>query len=140
MPKALTIFVAMMLATLGVSDAAMAQSGVKVITVTEDANGKTIEVANGQGVAVRLPVQAGTGFGWEVLRSSGIPTKLVQSKVERGQSRPNGGIPVLGGSETQVLLFKPVGAGNAEIELVYRRPWMKQEPPAKTFSLHLAVH
>lgn len=134
MHRTMTISISVILAALGLCGAAMAQSAV---TVTEEANGKTIEVPSGQTVTVRLPIQGGTGFGWDVMHARGA--KLVSSKVEQ-KPQSSGGFLMVGGAETQVLLFQPGRAGNADIELGYRRPWMKKTPPAKTFSVHLAVH
>ena len=81
---------------------------------------------------IRLPVQGGTGFAWELASKPSAPVGLIGSKVlpAEGGNRP-------GGPQVQLFMFKPGATG--EIQLNYRRPWEKNTPPARTFAVHVVV-
>jgi len=66
----------------------MAQAGGGIVSVAEDANGKTIELSKEQDLIIRLPAQLGTGYSWAVRDTTGAATHLVQSKVEDGKGVP----------------------------------------------------
>jgi inhibitor of cysteine peptidase len=102
--------------------------------VTEDQSGSVIEIAQDQQVEIRLPVQMGTGYSWELLRPPTAPLRLIRSE---NRSAPGGSVP--GGPATQLFVFVAVSAGSGELELGYRRPWETTTAPARTFSLRVVV-
>ena len=40
-----------------------------------------------------------------------------------------------GGAQMQALVFSAIAAGKGTLKLDYRQPWVKDQPPAKTFSI-----
>jgi predicted secreted protein len=106
----------------------------RVVAVTENQNGGTVEITRAQKLEIRLPVQGGTGFSWELTHAPGAAVRLASSKVLPGST---GARP--GGAQIQLLVFTPTAAGADDIELGYRRPWEKASPPARTFVVHVVV-
>jgi predicted secreted protein len=103
------------------------------VTVSEDGSGSTIELSDGKTLIIRLPARFGTGFSWAVTKAQGAPVELTSSRVERdGADRP-------GAEEMQVFVFKPTRKGSGTIELGYRQPWLKDEPPQRNFVLDVDV-
>ncbi len=105
------------------------------VTLTESQNGGSAELAEDQKLEIRLPVQGGTGFSWELMRPPRAPVRLLSSNA---QPAGPGNLP--GGPATQLFVFEPTGAGSGDIELGYRRPWEKDTQPARTFVVHVVVH
>jgi predicted secreted protein len=130
-----TLLLAAMLIAAGIG-LPMSVSGAadRVVAVTENQNGSTVEITRAQKLEVRLPVQGGTGFSWELTRAPGAAVRLASSKVLPGSA---GARP--GGAQIQVLVFAPTAAGADDIELGYRRPWEKASAPARTFVVHVVV-
>jgi inhibitor of cysteine peptidase len=104
------------------------------IVVTEQQNGSGIEIAKDQQVEIRLPVQAGTGYSWDLMHPPTAPLRLVGSG-----SRSASGSSLPGGPVTQIFVFVPVSPGSGELELGYRRPWETTIAPARTFRLRVVV-
>jgi inhibitor of cysteine peptidase len=104
------------------------------VQVTEDQNGSTVGITKDQTLAIRLSAQSGTGFSWELARTPSAPVSLAGPSLESVEPR---GRP--GGPTAYLFLFKPTAAGSGNIELGYRRPWEKDTPPARTFTVHVVV-
>ena len=120
--------------TLCVSAASPAKAQNHTIALTESQNGTRVEIAKGQHLEIRLPVQGGTGFTWELASKPSAPVGLIGSKVLPAEA---GNRP--GGPQVQLFTFKPGTTGSGEIQLNYRRPWEKNTPPARTFLVHVVV-
>ena len=101
------------------------------VTVTERDNNAEVRLQVGDELIVRLEATPGTGYSWsvtgeeDVLKLSGTPT--FESSGKFG----------LGRAEQQVFTFRVQAAGVRTLQLEYRRPWEKQAPTAKAFSVHL---
>jgi inhibitor of cysteine peptidase len=111
-----------------------ARAADRVVALTENQNASTAEIAKAQNLEIRLPVQGGTGFSWALTHAPSAPVRLVSSEIlptEAG-NRP-------GGPQMQLFVFTPKAAGSGDIELGYRRPWEKDAPPARAFSVHVVV-
>lgn len=103
------------------------------ITVSEAQNGDAIQLSKGRALVVRLPAQFGTGFSWAVTRMTGSALRLGGNQTESQSA----GTP--GASETQIFTFEATSSGTSEIEIGYRQPWMKDQPAARNFTLHVSV-
>jgi predicted secreted protein len=44
-----------------------------------------------------------------------------------------------GAAAAQIFTFVPVGAGTTDVEFNYRRPWLKDQPPARTYKIRVVV-
>ena len=112
---------------------ALAQSPTRAVVVSERQNGTTVELSRGQRLVVRLATRAGTGFSWA---PAAAPTddvlRLAKSETRRGPSMP-------GALAAQIFTFVPVGPGTADVEFSYRRPWLKDRPPVRTYKLRVVV-
>lgn len=125
------IFVAMLVAALAVAPA-LAQGPTRAVVVAERQNGTTVELSRGQRLVVRLATRAGTGFSWAPAAPTNGVLRLVKSETRWGPSMP-------GAASAQIFTFVPVGPGTADIEFSYRRPWLKDRPPARTYKLRVIV-
>ena len=114
--------------------AASAKAPASAVTVTEQDNGRGIELAQGGTLIVQLPSNPSTGYSWSV-QGDPSPLKLVKSDyTEQSQSTQ-----IVGAPGTQVLQLKAIGPGAATLTLEYRRPWERDVPPAKVFSIKATV-
>lgn len=110
-----------------------AHAEANTIVLTESANGKAVQLPHGIQLVVRLPAQLGTGFSWAVVQHKGDALRLTEQHTERAtQMRP-------GGAEEQVFVFAPQTSGSEEVEFAYRRPWEKDQPPARIFRFSVTV-
>ena len=114
------------------ADSGSSSSGTKsgVVVVTIDDADKTVTVAPGQTLEVKLDGNPSTGYTWtvasapEFLKSEGEPT--FESEAESG---------VVGAAGTQTLTFSVTAAGSGELSLSYLRPWETGTAPAETFKV-----
>lgn len=103
-------------------------------TVTEDDNGKEIQVARGDTITVRLRAQLGTGYAWYV--TSGPGSLLEQSNQRpKIESDRNSGP---GSSEVEVFQFTARRSGRVRLEFSYRRP-AKDSAAQKTFHVLINI-
>ena len=103
------------------------------VVLVENQNGKSVQLPIGGQLVVRLPAQLGTGFSWAVVSRNGDALRLMQQRTESaGRMRP-------GGAEEQVFVFAPQTSGFEQVELAYRRPWEKDQPPARVFRFTATV-
>ena len=104
------------------------------VTVTDQDNGKDIDLTTGDTLIVKLKSNPSTGYKWTV---AGDPSPLRLAKstyVKNTQSSKAAGAPGV-----QVLRFNAEGSGVTNLTLVYRRSWEYNVAPAKSFSLRANV-
>jgi predicted secreted protein len=108
------------------------QPVVAPVMIDQDSNGKSVDVAAGQAIMLRLPSNATTGYEW-VVSSEGVPfgEPLVSYQAE-------GAAFGAGGSTTFTWVdTKSVSAGSYPVSLSYKRSW---EPgTADTFSFVVEI-
>jgi len=103
-----------------------------MLELNESYNGYHMEMPIGEEFELRLPEDPTTGYQWS-LRSSGEPVCMPLGndfKTTSGQTGQGG---------NHYWHFQAAQAGNANIELVYQRPWEEDEKQGKRFSLHVRV-
>ena len=83
-----------------------------IVALTENQNGSIVEVARSQRLEIRLPVQGGTGFSWEL---EGGPSTLL--RLASSEIRPRDGDARPSGAQVQALVFTPVASGSGDIAL-----------------------
>jgi inhibitor of cysteine peptidase len=96
-------------------------------------NGGSEELKPGQELEVTLEGNATTGYLWDV---SAIDETILR-QVGAPRIIPAGSADGAGGQF--VFRFAAVVAGQARLELVYRRPWEKDVAPADTFAIQVKV-
>ena len=111
---------------------AMAQGPTRAVIVTERQSGTTVELSRGQRLVVRLATRAGMGFSWAPAAPSDGVLRLAKSETRRGLSMP-------GAAAAQIFTFVPVDPGTADLKFSYRRPWLKDQPPARIYKLRVVV-
>ncbi len=103
--------------------------------VTDSDNNREISVKTNKTFCVKLQAQTSTGYSWEVakagdtLKISGAPQVISPPRHKK----------MTGGIEYQLFRVSAVRAGAGDLELQYRRPWMKSEAPAKVFRVKAKV-
>ena len=111
------------------------QAGAKEIELGESSSGKTVEVASGAKVVIRLAGNITTGYSWMLAKHDGNAVELV-GRIEY-VTNPGPSMPGKGG--TFVATFKAVQAGKSMVTLEYKRPWEKDKPALKTFTITIDV-
>ncbi len=97
-------------------------------------NGQTLTVTSGQMIDVKLDSNITTGYSWSLV---GEPNPQILKFVSSKYNDPVGGAVGAGGSETWV--FQATGRGTTSFKLAYFRPFEKNTPPAKEFSVTFTV-
>jgi len=104
------------------------------VTVSEQDDGQTVEVARKGTLVIRLKSQLGTGYGWQVVKNDNRRLRLL-GRPEQENSQ--GGLP--GGEEHQIFRFKALRSGTTLIELRYVRPWERDARPLRSFRLRIRI-
>ena len=106
------------------------------IELDEAANGKAIQAEVGQEIHLRLKGNPTTGYSWRAKKTTGTviqqmgPGRYVQDKARPG---------MVGVGGRFVFRFQAIGADEVTVSLAYARPWEKNKPPIKTFTLKVTV-
>ena len=111
----------------------MGVSAPSPIKLTEKDSGHTVEIAAGSVMAVILKGNPTTGYTWAVASvDESILTQIGEAefKAER-KARGSGG--------TITLRFRAEGEGKTCLRLIYHRPFERNMPPIKTFSVTVNV-
>jgi predicted secreted protein len=106
----------------------------KAVRLTEDDDGSTFNVVQGQSVVIKLGSNASTGFAWKVkstTRALGQPTIRVAAPRADGPVGSGGSTTLTWRTNSPLDL-----TGTHKIELVYQRG---SGAPARTFSVVLRV-
>ena len=104
------------------------------IIVGPAANGSQRRLERGDRLVVRLPSNPSTGHAWQI--RSGVGRVL--ALVGRRYVPPSDGSR-LGAPGTAVLRLRAAATGRTLLRLAYVRSWEKSVPPARTFTLRVAV-
>jgi len=103
-------------------------------TITEQDNGRDIDLSAGEMLIVRLPANPSTGYNWSV---AGEPAPLKLQKSTFHKKSGNG--EAVGASGISVFQLAATSSGIANLTLVYRRSWEYNSPPMKTFAVRVNV-
>jgi inhibitor of cysteine peptidase len=94
----------------------------------------TVTVEVGQKVRIRVEGNPTTGYRWGVERIIG------QAVMQRGNIEYEpASAQIIGAGGEFIVPFRAVRPGSATVVLSYRRPWEKNKPPERTFTVHLDV-
>ncbi len=126
-----TLFLTLL--ALGQNDPPSVASSSPAMTVTDQENGKTINLSKAATLVVELASNPSTGYSW-ALDGDPSPLKLVNSEYKQDQSGK------IGATGTLRFRFEATAAGASTLKLVYHRPWEKHVAPAKKFTLKVNVN
>jgi inhibitor of cysteine peptidase len=103
-----------------------------MLTIDQSYDGRSVDLAVGQAIELRLPENPTTGFSWAV-QTDGGPA----CSVAEGPPAPAGALP--GQGREHAWEIRGVQAGTCRIGLAYRRPWETGAPPAQEFHVGIRV-
>jgi inhibitor of cysteine peptidase len=103
-----------------------------MLTIDQSYDGRSIDLAVGQAIELRLPENPTTGFSWTV-RADGEPA----CDLAEGPAAPPGTLP--GQGREHVWTIRGVDAGTCRIALIYQRSWEATIPPAQEFHIGIRV-
>jgi inhibitor of cysteine peptidase len=103
-----------------------------MLTIDQSYDGRSVDMAVGQVIELRLPANPTTGFSWGV-EAGGGPACV----VEEGPAAAPGRVPGQGGEHAWHI--RGVQLGSCHIALAYRRPWETAAGPARTFTIDVRV-
>ncbi len=116
------------------SSAPSSKTAAATLTVTDQDNGKDVDLTSGATLIVKLKSNPSTGYAW-VVAGDASPLRLEKTAyVKNSQSAKVAGAPGM-----QVLRFGASASGMANLTVVYRRSWEYNVPPAQTFTLRVNV-
>jgi len=102
-------------------------------TLTAENAGQSIEMSVGETFLVELEGNPTTGFTWEVAKIDPAVLKQVGKTEFESQS------DLVGAGGVMILHFEVIGNGDADLQLVYHRPWENDIPPENTFTTIINV-
>ncbi len=102
--------------------------------VTEADDGDTVTLAPGDGLNVSLTGNPTTGYLWEV--SGDLDAAILKPVGDPGFQKESG---LIGAGGVQTNQFEAVGPGQTLLTMIYHRPWEKDTPPEKSFSVTVIV-
>ena len=112
------------------SQATHPKSAPSTVIVTDQDNGKDIDLPAGDTLVIRLKSNPSTGYSWAI-KDDAAPLRLVKSSTRKNsQASHVAGAPVI-----QEFRLTAISAGMAPLTLEYRRPWEHGMAPAKTFQV-----
>jgi inhibitor of cysteine peptidase len=104
------------------------------VSISDEDNGKDVDLISGGTLIVKLKSNPSTGYSWAV---AGDPSPL---KLQKTSYRKNtASSKAVGAPGVQVFQFSANSAGMAVLNLIYRRSWEYNVPPAKKFSVRVNV-
>ena len=101
-------------------------------TVTSDDNGKTIKVADGETVFVRLHENSTTGYRWDF-------DNLDQQKVQVERASYERESDAIGSGGDAMWAVKPQTPGTAKVSMKLWRQWEGEQSIVDTFAFTLKV-
>ena len=104
------------------------------LLLEEPDNASDIFLTQGDALQVRLPSNPTTGYSWSIASNApSVLQPLGDPKFEPASK------PMPGAGGTQTFGFRVVGGGPAFLELVYRRPFETDLPPARRWGVFLCA-
>jgi predicted secreted protein len=101
------------------------------LTMADD--GRQISLREDQTLILSLPANPSTGYRWDVVKTD----QLIVTRNQEGESQFLPASDQPGAVVYQVLRFKALAEGQNTLTLAYRRPWLRDVPPLRTFSVNV---
>lgn len=112
----------------------------RIVTVTESADGSTVNIGAGDRLRVDLPSNPSTGYSWQTMELN----SWVLARTKRPVYTPDSAVSPdgqrrLGSGGRLTFEYEAIGAGTSPVRIAYSRPWETNAAPAKTFQLTVVV-
>ncbi|MDP8298876.1 MAG: protease inhibitor I42 family protein [Candidatus Tantalella remota] len=106
----------------------------KDVSICVEGNRMT-DINRGQLLKIELEANATTGYIWELSDSvnKGVLNRVGKYRYIRKSRR-------IGSSGIQLFRFRGTKKGQARLVFEYRRPWEKEEKPARRYTVRVIVH
>ncbi|HEY5998721.1 MAG TPA: protease inhibitor I42 family protein [bacterium] len=109
------------------------------LELTDADSGGRFTLRRGDTLRLSLRENGTTGYGWEFeSRAESILVQVGEDYVLDGGHAVQDSVHV-GGGGTRTYTFKALQEGEDSLRLVYRRPWLRNEPPADIFEAAISV-
>lgn len=102
------------------------------VQLTQADHNRTVSVDVGATFSVQLEGVPGSGYGWELQPLSNDVLEYEGVKTAQATAAP-------GAAQTRSLLFRAVRPGESVVQLRYARPWEKEKPPLREFTVRIRV-
>jgi MYXO-CTERM domain-containing protein len=100
-----------------------------LLTVAE--NGGLVTLAADEVLALKLDARTASGYSWEV--------EQIDESIVKVAEHGHEGSGDLGSTDTQVVRFVGVAAGQTTVRLGYRRPWETDQAAIATYAFQVVV-
>jgi PKD repeat protein/predicted secreted protein len=115
--------------------AVLSSFGQKFVRVSQSNSKQTIVLAQDQALEIQLPGQPTTGYGWYIKNSSKNKVAPLLKQIGTWECKFDPTVKGVGGEGTQIIHFTALAQGQAELELVYERPWMGEASATSSYSI-----
>lgn len=105
--------------------------------ITENCNGKTIQVKQGDIFYLRLKENPSTGYSWKLSLSKGL--SLLSTRYYPPESSKSGQRLIVGAAGFHSWKIKAVAKGSQHVKGIYKRSWEKETGKEQTFTLNVKV-
>lgn len=105
--------------------------GGKAVTLDKNSNGKTVEMASGKTLTIKLQGNATTGYSWILSKYNKKLVRFIDVNYVVDNNK------LLGSGGTWVTNFEILKPGKSEISFIYKRPWEKEKLPLKKFFVEI---
>jgi inhibitor of cysteine peptidase len=133
--SALMIF--LILATMPVAVVAAPNEADCMKVISENYDGKTIRVIQGESFCLKLKENPSTGYSWEISLSKGLG--LVSSEYYPLIPSNNVQKLIVGTAGLHLWKFKAIARGDQQVKGIYRRSWERKICKEQTFRLSIKV-
>jgi inhibitor of cysteine peptidase len=106
---------------------------VRTTILSEQDDGRKIQLKKGDVLVLKLKAQFGTGYSWKAAVYHKTRLQFVGESVEAAGKNSESGF------ETQIFRFKAVKAGQSRLEFEYLRVWEKEAAPLKKIRLKIQI-
>lgn len=105
--------------------------------ITENDNGKSINLKKGDTIYLKLKENPSTGYSWELSLSKGL--NLLSDKYYSPESFKKSGEFIVGAGGIHLWKIKAVAKGSQQIKGIYKRSWEQETGEEQTFKLNVIV-
>ena len=112
----------------------------RIVTVTESADGSTVNIGAGDRLRVELPSNPSTGYSWQTMELNSWVLARTKRPVYTPDSVVGGDVQHrLGSGGRLTFEYEAIGVGSSPVRIAYSRQWETTTAPAKTFQLTVVV-
>jgi inhibitor of cysteine peptidase len=105
--------------------------------ITENDNGKTIQIKKGESFCLRLKENPSTGYSWQLSPSKGL--KLLSTEYYPSDSSKSSQRLIVGAAGLHSWKIKAIAKGSQQVKGIYRRSWEKETGREQKFILNVKV-